>query len=58
MEKKQRTGKKKASSLGLQTETLRRLDDARLQRAAGGGRIRIPVGFADDTTPIYNDNAG
>lgn len=53
MEKKQA---KKTSTLSLRTETLRRLDDARLPGVAGGGRIRIPVGFEDDTTPIYDDN--
>ncbi len=53
MEKKQA---KKASTLTLRTETLRRLDHAHLPRVAGGGRLRVPIGFADDTTPLYDDN--
>jgi hypothetical protein len=54
MEKKQKA-KQKPTSLKLHSETLRRLDDSRLQGVAGGGRLRVPVGYADDTTPIYND---
>ena len=53
MEKKQA---KKASTLTLRTETLRRLDDAHLPRVAGGARLRVPVGYGDDTTPIYDTN--
>lgn len=56
MEKKPANADPKKTSLRLQTETLRRLDDARLQGVAGGGRIRIPVGYADDTTPVYGDD--
>lgn len=59
MEKKQPETKQKTASLTLQTETLRRLKDSQLQGVAGGaGKIRIPTGFADDTTPIYDDTAG
>lgn len=47
--------KQKAASLKLRTETLRRLDDPQLRGVAGGGRLRVPVGFADNTTPIYDD---
>ena len=53
MEKKQA---KKASTLTLRTETLRRLDDAHLPRVAGGARLRVPGGFADDTSPLYYDD--
>ena len=52
MEKK--TQKQKTSSLTLRKETLRRLEDSALQRVAGGAKIWIPVGHADDTTPIYS----
>jgi hypothetical protein len=55
MQKKPSKANPKSTSLRLQTETLRRLDDARLQGAAGGGRLRVPVGYADNTTPIYDD---
>ena len=59
MEKKHSTAKQKTAALRLRTETLRRLDDSELQTVAGGaGRIHIPIGFEDDTTPIYADIAG
>jgi hypothetical protein len=57
MEKKHSTAKK-AASLKVRTETLRRLDDSELLGVAGGMRIRIPVGFEPDTMPIYDDNNG
>ena len=57
MEKKKSEAKPKAASLRLQTETLRRLDDSQLQGVViGGGRLRVPGGYADDTTPIYDDD--
>jgi hypothetical protein len=46
MEKKQAKAKQKASLLVLHRETL---------RLAGASRGRIPIGFADDTTPIYSE---
>jgi len=55
MEKKQLN--QKPSPLTLRKETLRRLADSVLLVAAGA-RGRIPVGFADDTTPIYSDVEG
>jgi hypothetical protein len=39
--------------LALRKETLRHLDSSDLQKAAGAVRIWKPVGFADDTTPVY-----
>jgi hypothetical protein len=45
--------KQKSKALVLRKESLRQLDSPRLQDAAGGVRIRIPIGLADDTTPIY-----
>jgi hypothetical protein len=49
MKKKlQRTTAKKAAVLILHKETLS-------QWVIGGSRVHIPVGFADDTTPIYGD---
>jgi hypothetical protein len=49
MKKKlQRTTAKKSALLTLHKETLG-------SWVTGGGRIRIPVGFAEDTTPIYRD---
>jgi hypothetical protein len=47
---------KKASSLTLHKETLRMLGTSELQGVAGMGRIRIPVGYRDDTSPIYDTN--
>lgn len=41
------------TKLGLKAETLRRLDGSQLSGAIGGVRIWKPVGFADDTTPVY-----
>ena len=55
MEKKNPQEKLKTVSLGLHKETLRRLDDSQIKGVAGGGRIRVPVGHADDTTPIYDE---
>ncbi len=51
MQKKRVIGE--AGSLVLRRETLRRLEASDLERVAGGLRIHIPVGFADDTTPLY-----
>lgn len=55
MQKKQSQPKQKTTSLRLQTETLRRLDDTQLRAVAGGGRLRVPGGdpvadTTDDTT--------
>jgi len=50
MEKKQQ----KASPLALHKETLRRLEDSELRGAVGEARGWKPVGFDDDTTPIYS----
>ena len=59
MEKKNSKVQQKTTSLGLKTETLRRLDDSQMKAVAGGGRVRItvPGGYADDTTPI-DDTTG
>jgi hypothetical protein len=57
MEKKTSKVSQKAT-LGLRKETLHQLDDSQMQAVAGAGRIHIPIGFADDTTPIYKDVAG
>lgn len=58
MEKRYLKKNQKATSLTVRTETLRRLDDTKLQEVAGGGRLRVPIGIADDTTPIYGDTDG
>ncbi len=50
-----KTQQKKSSSLKLHKETLRLLGKSELQEVAGGGRIRIPVGYAANTIPIYDD---
>ena len=47
---------KKASFLALHKETLRLLGTSDLRDVAGGARIHIPIGYADDTTPIYADD--
>lgn len=57
MEKKAQA-KQKTTALGLQTKALHPLDEPRLQRVIGGARVRIPIGFSDDGTPIYDDTAG
>jgi hypothetical protein len=54
MEKNQQ----KAKGLALRKETLRLLDPSELQAVAGAGRIHIPIGYRDDTTPIYGDPTG
>ena len=55
MEKKSSEMKRK-TSLALRTETLHRLDEPQLRSVAGGGRLLVPVGYADNTaTPIYDD---
>ena len=54
MEKKQ-PKTKQASPLVLRKETLRRLEDSELREAAGGARAWKPLGFGDDTAPIYSE---
>jgi hypothetical protein len=56
MDKKPTITKQKAS-LALRKETLRQLDDSKLQGVAGGARLWKP-GFADDTTTTYDDTTG
>jgi hypothetical protein len=57
--KKMRSKNQKTTSLTLRTETLRRFDNSQLQGVAGGGgRIRVPVGYDDNTTPLYDDATG
>jgi hypothetical protein len=53
--KKQQTSKPTPAPLTLRRETLRQLAGAELAGAVGGVRIWKPVGFADDTTPIYEE---
>ena len=54
MKRSQPTTKQKTSALMLRKETLRQLEALQLQAVAGGGgRLRVPGGFYDDTTPIY-----
>jgi hypothetical protein len=48
MKKKLQKTTPKAALLTLHKETLR-------YWVAGGSRIHIPIGFQDDTTPIYAD---
>jgi len=52
MEKKT---KQKVTLLALRKETLRRLEDSELRGAVGAARMWKPVGFDDDTTPIYSE---
>ena len=52
--KKQKKIAQTTSPLTLRKETLRRLASAELNEVIGGVRIWKPVGFADDTTPIYD----
>jgi hypothetical protein len=51
--KKHQTLNQERTPLALRRETLRRLDSSDLQKASGAVRIWKPVGFADDTSPIY-----
>jgi hypothetical protein len=44
----------KTGSLALRKETLRQLEKSELQHVGGGARIYIPIGHADNTTPIYS----
>jgi hypothetical protein len=50
--------KTKKGITALRKETLRLLDPSELQRVAGQIRIRIPGGYADDTTPVYAEETG
>jgi hypothetical protein len=34
----------------------RQLETSELQSAAGGGRLRVPVGYTDSGEPIYADS--
>jgi hypothetical protein len=52
--KKQQKIAQTTSPLTLRKETLRRLASTELNEVIGGVRIWKPVGFADDTTPIYD----
>ena len=54
MKRNQSATKQKASALMLRKETLRQLEDSKLQGAVGAVRIWKPVGFAEDTTPVYD----
>lgn len=56
--KKNRLTIQQKNALTLNRETLRQLETPKLQAVAGGGRLRVPVGYADDTTPIYDDTQG
>jgi hypothetical protein len=56
--KKNRLTIQQTNALTLNRETLRQLESSKLQTVAGGGRLRVPVGYADDTTPIYDDTQG
>ena len=58
MEKKNSKAQHKTVSLGLKTETLRRLDDSQMKGVAGGARLWRPTGVADDTTPVGDDTTG
>lgn len=55
MKKDRQTTMQKTNALVLRRETLRQLEDSKLQAVIGGGRLRVPGGYADDTTPIYDD---
>ncbi|HEX6899012.1 MAG TPA: hypothetical protein VF789_04835 [Thermoanaerobaculia bacterium] len=48
--KKQQIPKPKTTELALQKETL-----GLLRGVVGMSRIHIPIGYEDDTTPIYRD---
>jgi hypothetical protein len=50
-----RKQQKEKVPLSLRKETLRQLDETRLEAVWGGGRLRVPVGYADNTDPIYDD---
>ena len=54
MEKKQLKTQQKTSALTLYKETLWQLEDSELQEVAGVARMWKPLGFAEDTTPIYS----
>jgi len=46
--------KQKTGVLALRRETLRLLGDSELRRVDGAARMWRPVGFDDDTAPIYS----
>ena len=47
--------KQKTGVLALRRETLRLLGDSELRRVDGAARLWRPVGFDDDTAPIYSE---
>lgn len=53
MKKKQQMIKK--SALTTHKETLHLLWKEELRGVIGKSRIHIPIGYQDDTTPIYDD---
>jgi hypothetical protein len=58
MEKKQSRTRQPTTPLTIRTETLRRLDNSQLQGVTGGFKIRTPVGYDDNTNPLYDDVTG
>jgi hypothetical protein len=58
MEKKQPKTKQKMTSLRFQSEALYRLEASQLRGVIAGARLWTPMGFADDTTPIYDNTGG
>jgi hypothetical protein len=53
---KERTMEKKlqkSKALVLRKESIRQLESSGLKDVAGGGRLRVPIGRMEDTTPIY-----
>jgi hypothetical protein len=56
MKKNEKVAKaRQGNPLPLHREDLRVLAGSELRGAVGGSRVRIPVGFAGDTTPLYDD---
>jgi hypothetical protein len=58
MEKKQASAKQKKAFLKLRTETLHRLEGPKLRAVVGGARLWRPLGYAEDTTPLYEEVDG
>ncbi|HKH47375.1 MAG TPA: hypothetical protein VKM72_22185 [Thermoanaerobaculia bacterium] len=53
MKKEPSQPNQKTDPLALRKETLRSLGDSELRGVDGAARMWKPVGFDDDTTPIY-----
>lgn len=46
--------KTQKKGLALHRETVRNLGDGSLRKVAGAARVHIPLGYGDNTDPVYS----